>query len=137
MIINLTQHIATDVQKEFGVIEPRDKASIQELLTFNSVPTSSSIKSVALALAEVAKEEVENALRLQGVSEEDMSDHVCGVEVMVGGAPYLMGPLEEALKDKLMVPVYSFSERVSMEDIGEDGYTFKYNVFRHIGFIVA
>lgn len=54
---------------------------------------------------------------------------------MIGGAPYLMGTLEKALKDKGITPLYSFSERVSIEVVREDETTQKTSVFQHKGFI--
>ena len=54
---------------------------------------------------------------------------------MIGGAPYLMGALEVALKKVGIQPVYSFSERVSKEVVLEDGTTQKTSVFCHKGFI--
>ena len=39
MILNLTQHVATPEQMADGVVEPKNKARVQELLTFTGKPT--------------------------------------------------------------------------------------------------
>ena len=54
---------------------------------------------------------------------------------MIGGAPYLMSALENALMAVGIKPLYSFSERVSMEETIADGTVRKTNVFRHVGFV--
>ena len=54
MIINLTQHTATDDQLAGGVFEPTDKLAAQTLLTFEELPTREDILLRAEALAELA-----------------------------------------------------------------------------------
>lgn len=56
---------------------------------------------------------------------------------MIGGAPYLMGPLEAALKDRGIAPLYAFSERRSIEVKNEAGEVTKTAVFVHLGFVEA
>ena len=115
-ILNLTQHAATKEQLEAGVIEPEDKARVQGLLTFDSLPSPKEIQERANALAKIAKE--------------------AGVEaVMIGGAPYLMGPLEIALRLEGITPLYAYSKRVSVDEPQADGSVIKKMVFRHEGFI--
>ena len=46
-----------------------------------------------------------------------------------------MGALERELKEREVFPLYSFSERVSVETTGPDGTVKKVNEFRHKGFI--
>ena len=115
-IINLTQHMATADQSEEGVFEPQNKATVQQLLTFEDLPTKEDIKARAEALAQIA--EAENASK-----------------AMVGGAPYLMGALENALKERAIKPLYAFSIRESIEEILPTGEVIKKNVFRHLGFV--
>jgi len=50
---------------------------------------------------------------------------------MIGGAPYLMGILEECLRDKGIKPLYSFSVRKSVERTLEDGSVVKEAIFKH------
>lgn len=115
-IINLTQHIATEAQSAEGVFEPREKANVQQLLTFDILPTREDIVARAEALAEIAEGEG-------------------APYAMVGGAPYLMGALENALKKRGIKPLYAFSIRESIEEILPTGEVIKRNVFRHLGFV--
>ena len=115
-ILNLTQHQATAAQVAAGVFEPHDKATVQQLLTFNTLPSREEIKAKAEALAQIAEEEGASA-------------------VMIGGAPYLMGALECALEQRGIQPLYAFSIRESVEETLPTGEVIKKNVFRHSGFV--
>jgi hypothetical protein len=115
-ILNLTQHAASRNQLVAGVIDPDNKKKVQELLTFNLIPSKRDLEERAEALAEFAKEE--------GFS-----------EVMIGGAPYLMAPLEAALQARGIKPLYSFSTRISVEKTNPDGTVSKTSVFEHSGFV--
>ena len=50
---------------------------------------------------------------------------------VIGGAPYFMGPLEQALRKAGIVPLYAFTERVAVEvtnpETGEVTKTSKFN----------
>lgn len=124
MILNLTQHTATPDQVEAGVVDLVDSTrnTLVGLLTFNSLPTSQEIEAKALALAMLAL---------------DQAPADQAVKAMIGGAPYLMARLEKALLDVGIIPVYAFSERVSVEQSMEDGSVRKVNVFKHVGFVEA
>lgn len=117
-ILNLTQHQATAEQIEAGVIEPSDKAEIQSLLTFQALPSKAELVSNAEAIALIA--------RASGCD-----------TAMIGGAPFFMSVLENALRGVGVKPVYAFSERVSVESMQDDGSVIKKNVFRHVGFVEA
>jgi len=113
-MLNLTQHQATPEQMAAGVVEPEDKAAVQELLTFQNIPNSFKLESRAWELAKLAK----------------------GHEsAMIGGAPYLMAPLEKALRKVGVIPFYSFSRRESVEEFQADGTVIKRTAFRHVGFV--
>ena len=56
---------------------------------------------------------------------------------MIGGAPYLMAPLEKELRGWGLVPVYAFSVRESTEVVQDDGSVRKVNTFRHAGWVEA
>lgn len=116
MIINLTQHISTPEQ---GCIEPKDKSAVQALLTMDTLPTEAEILDRAMQLAQIAA--------LEHGAEE----------AMIGGAPWLMGPLERALVALGTRPVYAFSVRHSVDQLQPDGSVKKVQVFRHAGFIPA
>jgi hypothetical protein len=129
MILNLTQHVVTAEQKAQLVVEPRMcKTEIRELLTFEEIPSKEEIESRATKLAEIA------------VSEASMyageTDNVVWItRVMLGGAPYLMGALEKAVRECGFTPVYAFSQRESEEITQPDGSVRKVQVFRHCGFV--
>ena len=115
-IINLTQHEASAEQKAAGVIEPAEKGRVKELLTFDEIPTRVEIRAVASALTEIAADEKVSA-------------------AMIGGAPFLMGALEFALRNEGIKPLYAFSKRESIEEKLPDGGTKKITVFNHLGFV--
>jgi len=116
-ILNLTQHTATKEQVEVGVVEPQDKAAVQELLTFDSIPSRD--------------EMVERARKLGNI----VVDSGCS-KAMIGGAPYFMGVLEAYLYHFGVKSLYAFSKRVSVETV-VDGVVTKTNVFKHQGFVVG
>ena len=117
-IINLTQHQATMEQVTAGVVDLSGNSleALKSNLTFNSMPNKKGI--------------VERAERLASLA------FAHGFKrAMIGGAPYLMGPLEEALKGYGITPLYAFSERISKEEVQPDGTVRKVNIFKHQGFI--
>lgn len=120
MILNLTQHTATNDQLDAGVYDLAGTLHemVKTLLTFEKVPTRLDITARALALAEVAVE-----VRKDRHYEK----------VMIGGAPWLMSSLEKALFESGFTPVYAFSKRVSTEEF-VDGNLVKKQVFKHLGF---
>jgi hypothetical protein len=116
-ILNLTQHAPTAEQIEAGVFDWAERrGAITQLLTFSSVPTKRMVEDRAFHLALVAAS--------AGVS-----------YAMIGGASYLMGPLVEALKNEGIKPMFSFTERVSVETTLPDGSVSKTSVFKHVGFV--
>lgn len=115
-ILNLTQHNASPAQVAEGVREPSDKGRVQALLTFTDLPTREEIEKRAYALSLIALEE--------GYP-----------RAMVGGFGALMGPLERALNDLGITPIFAFSERVSEEVTLPDGTVRKVSRFRHLGWV--
>lgn len=129
MILNLTQHNTTDEQAAQLVVPPRmTKAKIQKLLTFEEIPTREEIELRANELARIAASE---ASHYAG----DTDNTVWITRVMIGGAPYLMGALERALRERGFTPVYAFSKRESIDQPQPDGSIKKISVFRHAGFV--
>jgi hypothetical protein len=129
MILNLTQHVVTPEQEAQLVVEPRMcKTEIRELLTFEEIPSKEEIEVRANKLAEIA---VSEASMYAG----DTDNEVWITRVMLGGAPYLMGALEKAVRECGFTPVYAFSKRESEEIPQPDGSVRKVQVFRHIGFV--
>lgn len=124
MILNLTQHIATQDQLEAGVVEPsdQDKAEIKRLLTFDVLPTSAEIDYRACTLMNIAANQGE------GPTVD---------AVMLGGAPFIMAALHDWALEAGIKPLYAFSVRESVESTEPDGSVVKRNVFRHMGFVEA
>jgi len=119
-ILNLTQHAASPAQLEAGVIDLMGELREEALrhLTFDTLPTGSDIVRKARCLAAIAS-------------------HLRVPSAMIGGAPYLMGPLEAALNAVGVKPLYAFSVRESVENTLPDGKVVKTAVFRHLGFYEA
>ena len=115
-IANLTQHSATDIQVEEGVFNLDQSLNLGAILTFTTAPSEEEMQERAKKLANIAAE--------------------AGAEAaMIGGAGYFMRPLEEALREKGIKPLYSFSERKSVEKTNPDGTVTKVNVFEHVGWV--
>ena len=115
-IINITQHVATPEQVEAGVVEPVDKEKVKTLLTINTRPCQYELMVRAEMLAEIA------------------ASSGCK-HAMIGGAPYMMRHLEDALHRKGIIPMYAFSRRVSEETIAPDGSIVKTSKFVFDGWI--
>src|SRR5690606_30154038 len=113
-IANLTQHNATEEQVAAGVFDlvGEDRKMLVKLLTFATLPTKEELEERAKAIAMLVTR--------------------C-LAAMIGGAPYLMPALERALKEEGVMPLYAFSERVSLEELLADGSIRKINVFKHVG----
>ena len=120
MILNLTQHPATSDQVAEGVVNLKGEEAEQAayLLTFTTIPDQWDIIERAVNLAAIAK----------GAGAK---------EAMIGGAPYLMAPLEKALLEVGITPLYAFSKRESAEKTLEDGSVIKTNKFVHLGFVAS
>ena len=120
--LNLTQHAATPDQIAAGVVDlpPLAQADLRDAMTFDEIPTSGDVAAAADIMGLIAYR-YSNA----------------GDQVMIGGAPYLMAPLEQWLVNNDRVPVYAFSIRESVEKTLPDGSVQKINVFRHAGFVTG
>ena len=127
MILNLTQHPGTPEQ---GVTDLTggELAALKQALTFDAIPTAQDITDRAEYIAELAS--------MNGLGGGDDDDPI-PTRAMIGGAPYLMAPLERALRNVGIEPLYAFSVRESAEQTQPDGTVRKVNVFRHAGFVPA
>jgi hypothetical protein len=105
-------------QTQTGVFEPEDKKTVQNLLTFTTLPSREEVAASANALADIALNSGAEA-------------------ALVGGAPFLMGVLEQSLRQRGIRPAYAFSMRESAEKTLPDGSVQKINVFKHVGFYWA
>lgn len=113
--MNLTRHSALPEQECMERCE-EEANGIKAILTFDELPTREEILARSSELAQFALD--------SGVQ-----------EAMIGGAPWLMGPLENALRRVGITPVYAFSLRESVEIEEEDGSVRKQTIFRHVGFV--
>ena len=115
-IKNLTQHSPTADQYDGnGGVTGIDEDAV-ELLNFAAPPSVEEINERAVALAALA----------------------VGFEsAMIGGAPYLMGPLVAALKAAGVQPLFSFTERKSEEQQLWDGSVKKVSVFAHVAWVAV
>lgn len=119
-IANLTQHPASAEQIKDGVFDlgPEKREKLGQLLTFEEVPNK--------ALLQRRAEEIVDLLY-------DGSTFVAK-KAMIGGAPFLMGYLENELRIEGVSPLYAFSRRESIEKV-VNGETQKLSVFKHLGFV--
>lgn len=119
-ILNLTQHHATDEQSVAGVFQLTGEAreKLVALLTFHELPSKEEVRARAKAIANLAVQEA------GWVS-----------EAMIGGAPFLMAPLERELENRNIEVRYAFSLRESVEHLNEQGEVVKTSSFRHKGFV--
>ena len=115
-ILNLTHHDATLEQLEAGVVEPSDKATVRNLLTFVDLPTLDELRQRAYKLAEYAD--------MEGVK-----------KAMIEAPSYLISLLEAELIAHNIQPVHSFYGRWTTEKLDVDGRILAGIVFKHMGFI--
>lgn len=122
-LLNLTQHQSTKDQVDYMVGEIEiDRKEVSDLLTVKEFPTFSAVAGKALGLAELAV-----------LAADEAGIEPTNVLVSVGGLPYLMSPLVEELKERGFTPVYSFTQRVSVDKDNGDGTVTKTNIFKHEG----
>lgn len=129
VIVNLTQHNPTAEQYVAGVVNlldfQRDEA--RAFLNFAEMPDDiSEVITRAERLAEMVAQYF-------GVS---INPEILPC-AMIGGAPFMMAPLERALKERGIMPCYAFSVRESVEVTAPDGTVTKTSVFKHKGFVFA
>ena len=117
-ILNLTQHRATSKQREAGVVDLGDekREKLLKFLTFEELPTDTLIELRVYDITEIAA---------------NSGYH----KAMIGGASFLMSPLEEALKKMGIKVLYAFSKRENVEETLPDGSVRKTQIFRHLGFV--
>lgn len=130
MIINLTQHAASPEQIAEGVVDLTGdtRQALINALTVEDLPTRQEILDRAQAIAEIAC--------YNGLGPDDGDDPM-PTRAMIGGAPWLMAPLEAALRERGITPLYAFSRRESVDQPQPDGSVRKVAVFRHAGWIEA
>ena len=138
LIINLTQYETTTEQYYAGVLalhttyplcdqhQPIDR--LRELLTFEDIPSRAEIECRAGEVAELADY---SAYIIQNGGSEYVT------RAMIGGAPFLMEPLAQALRSVGFTPVFAFSLGEGEEVAQKDGAVKKVGMSRHLGFVEA
>lgn len=114
IVVNLTQHNATEEQQAQGIVDVSDVQELRDALTFFGIPTKENISKRAAVIVQIAK--------ANGAK-----------KAMIGGAPYLMSELERQLINAGIVPCYAVSDRVTIEETLPDGSVKKTSVFKHLG----
>lgn len=115
-ILNLTQHQPTAAQTQAGVYCLPDETELHRLLTFATAPNAEEIYERAQAITQLA---------LASKAKY----------VLLGGAPFLMAPLEQSLLKQHITPLYSFSIRQTKEEVLPNGSIKKIQIFDHQTFI--
>lgn len=152
MIINLTQHPASAEQIAAGVVDlpAGHRALLAQSLTVDALPTrlhaaivdNELVRSLtvdALLTRQLIADRCANiaALAVHNGLGGDDADDPHPTAAMIGGAPWMMRALEDALLDMGVPAVYAFSVRESIEQTQPDGSVRKVAVFRHAGFVDA
>lgn len=112
MITNLTQHAPTPDQAGVGPVLP----DVPALLTFDRLPSHTDINRRVALLMRIARETGNYA-------------------AMIGGAPWVTGPLAAGLRESGITPLFAFSVRESLDVVQPDGSIRKTSVFRHVGWV--
>ena len=138
-ILNLTQHPATTDQIAAGVrdLQGAALAMLRQELTFDNQPDVGTVcvHADAIAMLALAWFDAEGVpvTSQDVIIPIDLQTRVA----MIGGAPFLMGPLERALISRGIFPAYAFSRREVVEKATADGAVTKTAVFRHEGFVAG
>lgn len=124
-IYNLTQHKATHAQENDGVVNLSDHriGDLKTLLDFDSMPSHSDIVRRAKLIAQLVIAEA--------TDDEQYGYYPIGA--MIGGAPWLMPALTEALKKEDISVFFAYSPRVSKDIVKEDGTVEKVSTFEYQG----
>lgn len=131
-VLNLTLHKATPDQVKDGVhdLSVEDARMVGNLIVFTSIEDARSHEERYKRAAKVAG--IARDARYSGYKPPQTGRYMTA---MIGGAPWLQGYLEGALKRVGIEPVYSFSMRDKVEEEQEDGSVRKSGVFRYLGMI--
>ena len=156
LILNLTQHNASEEQIKAGVVDLPSpyREKLVELLTFNEMPRScNEIQKRAGAVYDLVidfcldenspvRDEVKEMI-IENNGEFGNKYEINEVEFrklnmafMIGGALWLMKPLIEELEG-IGQPLFAFTKRIVKETPQPDGTIKKVAIFKHEGFIPA
>jgi len=125
MILNLTQHPATPEQIAAGVVDlqPEDAAYVRRWLTAETLESVLEWTDMDTDAPEGHGSRDERAAIIA-----DRAAELGATRAMIGGAPWLMGPLERELRERGIQSLYAFSRRESVEERQPDGSVRKVNI---------
>jgi len=125
IIINLTQHQLTPEQTRntnVAQVDETTRNTLSKLGIFDQLPTQQQIKERAEMVAELAAK-----LAAQNPEKTPLA--------LISGPPYYTPVLARTLAEKDILPVASFSQRVSVEKTRSDGSVEKTTVFKHLTYL--
>jgi hypothetical protein len=127
-VLNFTQHRCTQDQLDAGILDCPDSYydKLKQLLTFDELPAAPEVWHRARQIANLF-EQVAVDLGF------DYATNETSLHAMIGGAPFLMANLEDALDENGVLIYYAFSKRESVDQQQPDGSVKKVTVFRHAG----
>ena len=149
VILNLTQHKATEEQIKDGVIDFQEdyNTKLKELLTFNDIPDCKEVQERADEVVKLVeefllddlspvKDEVKSIKSIKDEKERMKEYKKLNIGFMIGGALFLMKPLIERL-NCIGTPMFAFTKRITEEIPQSDGSVKKIAIFKHEGFVPA
>ena len=135
MILNLTQHAASAEQLAAGVVDLPEAARVMlaEFMTFERHDLfDADWPDLVLSARNTDTMIVSRARQIAQIADDHDAEFA-----MIGGAMWLMAPLERELRERGIIPLFAFSERESREETLPDGSVRKTTVFVHRGFVEA
>ena len=155
VILNLTQHNASEEQIKAGVIDLPEpyNSRLKELLTFTDMPNCDEVKKRAGAIYDLVidfcldeNSPVKDEVKAMVIADDgefgnkyeikEAEFRKLNLAFMIGGALWLMRPLIEELEN-IGTPLFAFTKRVTEEVKQPDGSVKKVAVFKHERFIPA
>ena len=155
VILNLTQHQASEEQVKAGVVDLPSpyREKLVKLLTFNEIPSCNEIEKRAGAIYDLVidfcldeNSPVRDEVREMIISNDgefgnkyeinEKAFKKLNLAFMIGGALWLMKPLIEELEG-IGQPLFAFTKRVVEEIPQPDGNIKKVAIFKHEGFVPA
>jgi len=155
VILNLTQHNASEEQIKAGVVDLPSpyREKLVEILTFNELPSADEVKKRAGAIYDLvidfyldANSPVKDEVKSMVISDDgkfgnkyqinETEFRKLDIAFMIGGALWLMKPLIEELEN-IGMPLFAFTKRAVEEVKQPDGSIKKVAIFKHEGFVPA
>ena len=155
LILNLTQHQASDEQKKEGVIDLPSpyREKLIEFLTFKEIPSCYEIERRAGSIFDLVIDFCVDNKKIVGIDAAGTVEYKTNSKLgkyvvnsisfrkfnfgfLIGGALWLMSPLINEL-ELIGFPLFAFTKRKVEEVKQPDGSIKKIAIFKHEGFIPA